>query len=116
MQFQVHFQEYRIVVYSGLNCDDACFDGQVESEKRINLLYDDVEHHYHVINNIIGVWQDGMSANAVTKDVREVLRTSAIRRVVTACPFLRARSQTFESLASRAIGILEVRRVLTSIR
>ena len=25
-------------------------DSQVESEKRINLLYDDVKHHFHVIN------------------------------------------------------------------
>jgi len=30
------------------------FDGQVESEKRINLLYDDVKRHYHVINNLTG--------------------------------------------------------------
>jgi hypothetical protein len=30
------------------------FDGQVESEKTINLLYDDVSHHYHVINNVTG--------------------------------------------------------------
>ena len=54
MQFQEHFKEYRIVVYSGLNCDDVYFDGQVESEKRINLLYDESERHYHVITNITG--------------------------------------------------------------
>ena len=30
------------------------FDGQVESEKRINLLYDSVSKHYHVINNLTG--------------------------------------------------------------
>jgi len=30
------------------------FDGQVESEKRINLLYDSVWKHYHVINNLTG--------------------------------------------------------------
>jgi len=28
------------------------FDGQVESEKRINLLYDAAEHHVHVINSV----------------------------------------------------------------
>jgi len=38
--FQEHFKDYRIVVFGGLNCDDTVFDGQVESEKRINLLYD----------------------------------------------------------------------------
>ena len=42
MQFQEHFNGYRIVVFGGLDCEDIYFDGQVESEKRINLLYDDV--------------------------------------------------------------------------
>jgi len=42
MRFQEHFKEYRIV-FGGLNCEDIYFDGQVESEKRINLVYDDVE-------------------------------------------------------------------------
>jgi hypothetical protein len=49
MKFQDHFKDYRIVVLGGLNCEDLVFDGQVESEKRINLLYGDVTHHYHVI-------------------------------------------------------------------
>ena len=48
-QFQDHFTEYKIVVYSGLNCDDIIFEGQVTSEKRVNLLYDEVNRHYHVI-------------------------------------------------------------------
>ena len=30
------------------------FDGQVQTEKRINLLYDDVARHYHLIVNITG--------------------------------------------------------------
>ena len=30
------------------------FDGQVQTEKRINLLYDEVARHYHVIVNITG--------------------------------------------------------------
>jgi len=30
------------------------FEGQVHSVKRINLLYDDVERHYHVITNLTG--------------------------------------------------------------
>jgi len=51
-QFQEYFKEYRIVVFSGLNCEDIIFDGQVQSEKRINLLYDETERHYHVICNI----------------------------------------------------------------
>jgi hypothetical protein len=42
VRFQEHFKEYRIVVYGGWNCEDIVFDGQVESEKRLNLLFDDV--------------------------------------------------------------------------
>jgi len=38
MQFQEHFKEYRIVVYSGLNCDEVYVDGQIESQKCIKLL------------------------------------------------------------------------------
>ena len=53
-QFQEHFKEYRIVVYADLNINAIYYDGHVESEKRINLLYDDVEHHYHVITNLTG--------------------------------------------------------------
>ena len=56
MQFQDHFKEYRIVVFGGLNFEDIVFDGQVESEKRINLLYDDVSHNYLVINSVTCVF------------------------------------------------------------
>jgi hypothetical protein len=56
MRFQEYFKEYRIVLYAGLNCEDTVFDGQVESEKRLNLLYDDVTCHYHVITNVTGRW------------------------------------------------------------
>jgi hypothetical protein len=56
IKFQEHFKEYSIVVFGGLNCKDLVFDGQLESEKRINLLYDDVTHHYHVINSMTGAF------------------------------------------------------------
>jgi hypothetical protein len=56
IEFQVHFEEYRIVVFGGLNCKDLVFDSQVESEKTINLLYDDVTHHYHVIYSVTGAF------------------------------------------------------------
>jgi len=52
MKFQKHFKEYIIVVFGKLNCDDIVFDGQVESEKRINLVYDSLSKHYRVINNL----------------------------------------------------------------
>ena len=47
-RFQDHFTEYRIVVYGGLDCNDVIFDRQINSEKRMNLLYDDANKHYHV--------------------------------------------------------------------
>jgi len=33
MRFQEHFEEYTIVVFGGMNCEDIYFDGQVETEK-----------------------------------------------------------------------------------
>ena len=54
VRFQEHFHECKIVVYQGLSCDSIMFEERVESPKRINLLYDNVRHHYHVITNIIG--------------------------------------------------------------
>jgi len=47
--FQEHFRECKIVVYHGLSCEDIIFEGQVDFTKRFNILYDDVERHYHVI-------------------------------------------------------------------
>jgi hypothetical protein len=47
-----YFREYMITVYKGLDCENIIFEGQVDSPKIINLLYDDVERHYHVIVNI----------------------------------------------------------------
>jgi len=52
IKFQEHFRVYKITAYRGLACEDIMFEGQVDSPKRINLLYDDVERHYHVIVNI----------------------------------------------------------------
>jgi hypothetical protein len=53
--FQNHFaNEYRIVVYEGFDCNRILFNGQTDSERRINLLYDDVTRHYHVIGSLTG--------------------------------------------------------------
>jgi hypothetical protein len=54
-RLQTHFENrYRIVVYGGLHCEDVIDDGRVECEKRLNLLYDDVTRHYHVITSLTG--------------------------------------------------------------
>jgi len=54
VRFQERFREYKIVIYHGLSCDIIMFEGQVDSAKRLNILYDDVERHYHVIANLTG--------------------------------------------------------------
>ena len=114
-QFQEHFKEYRIVVFSGLNCEKIYFDGQVESQKRINLLYDEVDHHYHVINNIKGAMAIQYVCKGCNKGCWRDVTHSAISRVATECRFLRERSQVFEFRAIRVIEILGVRLVLTDI-
>jgi hypothetical protein len=63
-RFQDHFGEYKIVVYEGLNCDNIMFEGRVESPARINLLYDEVTRHYHVIGSLT----DAMAKQFVYKE------------------------------------------------
>ena len=53
-RFQEHLREYKIVVYAGLHCDSVMFQGQVETDKRINHLFDELRQHYHVIANLTG--------------------------------------------------------------
>jgi hypothetical protein len=53
-QFQDHFKQYKIVVYTDLNCDRIFFEGQVETFERINLLYDDTSRHYQLIGRLTG--------------------------------------------------------------
>ena len=53
-RIQEHFHEYMIVVYSGLNCNSIMYQGRVESDKSINLLFDEVARHYHFIGSLTG--------------------------------------------------------------
>jgi hypothetical protein len=62
-QFLEHFNQYKIVVYTGLNCDSIMFEGQVETSDRINLLYDVTSRHYNVIGSLTG----GMARRFVCK-------------------------------------------------
>ena len=68
-KFQEHFREYKIVVYEGLSCDNM-FEGHVESNKRLNLLYDDVDRHYHVITNLTGAMAKKYVCKACNKSCR----------------------------------------------
>jgi len=53
-RYKEHFREYKIVVYQDLSFDNMMFQGQLESTKRQNAIYDDVEWHYHMIKNLTG--------------------------------------------------------------
>ena len=53
-RFQEYFHEYEIVVYSGLNCKSIVYQGNVESHKRINLLFVEIPRNYYVISNLTG--------------------------------------------------------------
>jgi hypothetical protein len=54
-RFQYHFRDqYKIVVYGGLNCYSIYFEGQVDALKRLNLLLDEANRHSHVINSLTG--------------------------------------------------------------
>jgi len=52
VRFQEYFREYKIFVYHGLSCEVIMFEGPVDSSIRNNLLYYDVERHYHIITNL----------------------------------------------------------------
>jgi hypothetical protein len=43
------------------------FDGQVNASTRINLLYDDVNRHYHVITNLTGAMAKRYVCNGCNK-------------------------------------------------
>jgi hypothetical protein len=53
--FQLYFRDrYKIVVYTGLNCDSIMYEGRVDAPKRINLLYDADEKYFHIITRLTG--------------------------------------------------------------
>jgi hypothetical protein len=57
------------------------FDGQVEFEKRINLLYDDVTHYYHVINSMTGA----LSRQFVCKGCNKGCQSGVMHRCQEIC-------------------------------
>ena len=114
-RFQEYFSEYKIVVYRGLNCDSIMFEGRVESPKRLNLLYDDVHKHYHVIASLTGAMARRYVCRVCNKGFRRDVTHYATRRAATACPAPRARSRAFESPATCATDTLGVGRVSTII-
>jgi hypothetical protein len=58
-RFQEHFNDYKIVVYTGLYCGSMMLEGgggehAQSSGKHLNFLYNDVTRHYHVITTLTG--------------------------------------------------------------
>ena len=45
------------------------YQGNVESDKRVNLLFDDLTRHYHVIGNLTGPMAKRYVSEGVTKAV-----------------------------------------------
>jgi len=89
------------------------FDGQVDSEKRINLVYDDVQHHFHVINNVTGA----LSRKYFCKGCNKVYGSGVTHRCQeTVCQFRHIRTMMSESRASCVIDSLGAVHVLTSTR
>jgi len=80
-RFQDHFTEYKIVVYGGPICEDIIFEGQVTSEKRVILFYDDVERHYHVIANLTGA----MSKRYICEGCNKSYRSGATYKCRETC-------------------------------
>jgi len=60
------------------------FEGHVESDKRLNLLYDDVDRHYHMITNLMGAMEKSTSVRLPTKFVEATWLTTEFRRVANA--------------------------------
>jgi len=80
-RFQDHYTEFKIVVYSGLNCDLIIFEGQVTSEKRVNLLYDEDNRLYHVITNLTVA----MSKRYICESSNQSCRTGVTHRCREKC-------------------------------
>ena len=93
------------------------FEGQIDSSKRLNILYDDVECHYYVIVKLTAAIAKKYVCKGCNKACTSDITQSVTRRVAIARPVRRAHLRRSESPATTAIDILEVLRVsrITSI-
>jgi hypothetical protein len=81
-QFQICFKDYKIVVYGGLECDDIIFEGEVISEQRVNLLYNDVTRHFHVIANLTGA----MAKRYICEGCNKSCKSGVTHKCRETCP------------------------------
>ena len=54
-------------MYRWLNCDEIIYEGRVETSERLNMLYDEVTRHYHVIGNLTAAMAKGMCAKRAAR-------------------------------------------------
>ncbi len=92
------------------------FEGRVETPERLNLLYDEVNRHYHVIGNLTAPMAKRYVCKACGKGGRHDVRHSAIRHVATAWLVRCVYRQGFESPVRTATDIFGVRSVSLTIR
>jgi Tfp pilus tip-associated adhesin PilY1 len=71
----------------------------VDSERRLNLLYDNETWHYHVIASLTGAMANGMYVVDVVKAAKLEIRTNVRTHAANACPY---RQDPSQSLGSRA--------------
>ena len=83
-RFLEHFRQYKIFVYTGLNCDEIMFEGRVKTSERQNLLYDEVIRHYHVIGNLTAAMAKRFVCKACVKGGRRYV-THACDQTCSSC-------------------------------
>ena len=79
------------------------FDGQVESEKRINLLHDDVAKHYHVINSVTGALSRKYFCNGCNRGCESGVTHRCQETYSDICQFRHVHTPMSESRASQVI-------------
>jgi len=92
------------------------FEGQVASTKSLNILYDDVERHYHVIAKFTAATARRYVCKWFNKS-RRLDVTHACDQTCSdcmACPPPRANSRALESPVVNVIHIFEVVRATTN--
>ena len=83
-RFQDHFRHYKIVVYTGLHGDEIMYEGRVEATERLNLLYDEVTRHYHVIGNLTAAMARRYVCKACCKGCRSDVTHTLTRHAAVA--------------------------------
>ena len=83
------------------------FEGQAESAKRLNLLYDGAERPFHVITNLTGAMAKRYVCKACHKVCTREITQSVTIRLAIARSVCRALSPMFVSPSPNAKDILE---------